>query len=629
MTGKIYATDWGGSSHGEVNLLEGGRNYGWPHVFGKCDGDPIESELQFCSDSNVVEPIIDWYEGSILSARPSDLDLYHGEKFPEWEGSLLVTTLLDGLHQLRLDATGENVLEDNVYLSPRVFPDMPGQLRSLCVSPEGRIFIGTGNQGEDYREGDNRIIEVVSVGSEDTVVRTPLVTRNVVTGLRIPWEILWGRDNRIWLTEREGNVKRVDPETGEVRLLLRIPGVLERMNNGLLGMALHPNFVDSPYVYLVYSYQHPEVAHRILQRLVRYEYHCTTDTLLNPMVLIDSIEASAEHMGSRVVITPDRHILITTGDADGLWDPQGLDNLSGKVLRINIDGTIPQDNPWIDQPWPAGLVWSRGHRNPQGMVLLPDGRLYASEHGPWTDDEVNRIRGGADYGWPSVEGYCNLPYEIEYCSEHDIAEPAITWTPTIAPCGLDYYDHDAIPEWKGGVLMGTLKHKRLLFMRFDDDGERVTGTEEYFPLEYGRIRDLCIAPDGRVFLATSNHDRLGVPAPEDDRIIEIRSANGHPPLPSTERFCDPLIGRVADGKVLHSHKSFVPHPVVTRARMELGLTLGAGTIRIIDAAGAVVRREAFAGGSFYLFDRKTLPSGVYLVEIADDDRVVRGRVVVR
>lgn len=629
LWGTVYATDWGGTSHGEVNILEGGRNYGWPYVFGKCDGDPIDSEGEFCADSNVVEPIIDWYSGSILSARPTDIEPYHGEQFPEWEGSLIVTTLLDGLHQLRLDDEGKNVLEDNVYISPRVFSDMPGQLRSLCISPEGRVFIGTGNLGEDQKSGDNRVVEILEISQRDSLEETPLVTRNVVTGLRLPWEILWGFDNYIWCTERGGNVRRINPETGDVHLLLNIPDVLELFNNGLLGMALHPNFCDTSQVFLVYSYQHPEVSHRILQRLVRYTYDPLRDTLVDPLVLIDSIEASPEHMGSRVLITPDRHILITTGDADGANDPQGVDNLNGKVLRIGIDGAIPPDNPWADQPWPASLVWSRGHRNPQGLTLTPDGKLYASEHGPWTDDEVNLIRSGADYGWPSVEGYCDLPQEIAYCQDHSITEPIIAWTPTIAPCGLEYYKHDAIPEWKNSLLLATLKNKRLMNLHLNARGDKVVSVHEYFSQEFGRLRDVCVAPDGRVFLATSNHDRLGEPTDDDDRIIEIRSAKGHPSLPQPGALCDRPPASVDSAPQFSIGELVIPHPIIESGEVKLGSVLGKGKVRVISAAGKVVREEEFNGGSSLRFVKGLLSPGLYIIEVVDNKQVVRSQVIVR
>jgi glucose/arabinose dehydrogenase len=180
---------------------------------------------------------------------------------------------------------------------------------------------------------------------------------------------------------------------------------------------------------------------------------------------------------------------------------------NGKILRINFDGTVPADNPIAGNP-----LWSYGHRNAQGLVFVGDS-LFSSEHGPDTDDEVNMIHKGANYGWPNVKGDCDANEE-EFCAAHNVIEPLMAWTPTIAPSGMAYYLKDEIPQWKNSLLLCTLKHERLIQLKLDDQEAAVVSTKDYFVGEFGRLRDACISPDGKVYLCTSNGDGA-------DKIIEI------------------------------------------------------------------------------------------------------------
>ncbi|GAI30312.1 unnamed protein product, partial [marine sediment metagenome] len=175
----------------------------------------------------------------------------------------------------------------------------------------------------------------------------------------------------------------------------------------------------------------------LTERLVRYTYD--TDTLVNEMILLDGIPAGYYHIGSRVIILPDRTILMSTGDVGSASYALDTNRLHGKFLRLNLDGSVPYDNPI-----PGSYVWSLGHRNAQGLVRAPNGIIYSSEHGPANDDEVNIIEKERNYGWPEVQGFCDLPDEQTYCTANNVMEPIAAWTPTLAVCGLDYYDHDTI-----------------------------------------------------------------------------------------------------------------------------------------------------------------------------------------
>lgn len=327
----------------------------------------------------------------------------------------------------------------------------------------------------------------------------------IVQGLSHPWEILWGPDNFIWMTERGGRVSRVNPGTGALTPLLTISEVVSNGEGGLLGMALHPNFNTTPQVFVVYNYN-ATAGYR--EKVVRYNYNGTT--LTSPVTLIENIAAASIHNGSRLLIVNDK-LFITTGDANNQSLPQTASSSSGKVLRLNLDGSIPADNPVPGNPY-----WSLGHRNPQGLVYA-NNRLYSSEHGPSNDDEINIIEKGRNYGWPNVHGPCDASGELNFCNTNNVAVPIAAWTPTIATAGLDYYNSDLIPQWKNSLLLVTLKNARLYQMKLDNNFTTVTSTNEYFTNKYGRMRDLCISPGGKVYISTSNGT--------NDRIIEIRSNN--------------------------------------------------------------------------------------------------------
>lgn len=346
-----------------------------------------------------------------------------------------------------------------------------------------------------------------------------LVTRDVITNLDTPWEVLWGPDDMIWFTERPGRVSRMDPETGQRKVILTLTDVYEQSESGLLGMVHHPSFPDSPYVFLVYNYRE---ATAIKERVVRYTWG--SDTLTNRMLLIEDLAGSGNHNGSRLVIGADGKLLVTTGDATVQSQAQDHTSLNGKILRMNLDGSIPPDNPWANAPGRSGYLYTTGHRNPQGLHLASNGILYSSEHGPNNDDEINIITPGRNYGWPTVQGFCDQPAEQTFCNDSNVVEPIFAWTPTIATAGLEYYDNPAIPEWRNSLLLVTLKEQDLRQLKLSSDGRQIVSETIFFNNRWGRLRDLCVSPDGRVFIGVSERDGRGSPVTGDDRIVEIRSA---------------------------------------------------------------------------------------------------------
>lgn len=335
----------------------------------------------------------------------------------------------------------------------------------------------------------NREDKIAVISNGGVAIKDSVLVQN----LSHVWEITWGPDNFIWMTERGGRVSRVNPVTGAVIPLLTIPGVVSNGEGGLLGMALHPDFSTTPQVFIAYDYNNGTGYHG---KIVRYIYNGTT--LINPVILLDNIAASSIHNGCRLLIS-NQKLFITTGDASRSDTyPQNTSALNGKILRINLDGSIPQDNPF-----PGNPAWSYGHRNPQGLVVA-NNIMYSSEHGPTNDDEINIIEKGRNYGWPEVEGYCNTSNEAIFCNAHNVKEPIRAWTPTIAPCGLDFYDKNEIPQWKNSLLLVALKNARLYQMKLDAAHTAITETNEYLANKYGRLRDLCISPSGKVYIGSSN-----------------------------------------------------------------------------------------------------------------------------
>ena len=340
-------------------------------------------------------------------------------------------------------------------------------------------------------------------GSGDQEIQNPVGLKATIlsSGLAFPWEIVYGPDQQIWFTQRGGKISKLNLETKTVTLLFTVPDVTSVGEGGLLGMVLHPAFQANPYVYIVYDYMQNSV---YKEKVVRYTY--SGSTLTSPLTLIDQIPANSNHNGSRLMISSDLKLYITTGDAGTAANAQNLNSVSGKILRLNLDGTIPSDNPY-----PGNPVWSFGHRNPQGLVQV-NNVLYESEHGPDNDDEVNLIQKGRNYGWPNVEGLCDKTAEATFCAANNIVEPLAIWTPTIAPSGMTYYGSDYIPQWKNSLLMVSLKGTKLMQLELDGSG-LVKSKNEFYVNAFGRLRAICQSPEGKIYMATSNGS--------DDKIIEI------------------------------------------------------------------------------------------------------------
>lgn len=348
-------------------------------------------------------------------------------------------------------------------------------------------------------------------GGSDSVL-----TETVAKGFDTIWELAWGSDNTIWVTERPGIISRVNPTTGAKTPIGQI-NVAESGESGLLGMAFHPDFPQQPFIYLMHTYRASSGG--LLNRLVRMRYDGTS--LGTPETLLENIPGELNHDGARIAVGPDRLLYVSTGDASREPLAQDRNSLAGKVLRLTLDGGAAPGNPF------GNRTYSYGHRNPQGLVFdKARGFLYLTEHGPSDNDEVNRIEMGRNYGWPTVRGKCDGDAgsgEIPFCQANNVVEPLANWSPTIAPSGADLYTSSAIRGWQGSLLFTSLKGNALYRLTLSADGRQVVAQERLFHNTFGRLRDVLVAPDGAVYLGTSNRDGRGSPTADDDRIIRIRA----------------------------------------------------------------------------------------------------------
>jgi glucose/arabinose dehydrogenase len=336
----------------------------------------------------------------------------------------------------------------------------------------------------------------------------------VVGGLQVPWSIVWDPDGRMIFTERPGRVRVV--ENGKLRPepIFTVPDVEPSGESGLMSVALHPQFASNHLIYLSYAYAGDGKRVRVAR------YRETPTGFVENKVIIENIPAAPNHAGCRLRFGPDGKLYITTGDATQRDLAQKLDSLAGKTLRLNDDGTVPPDNPFVGQQNVRPEIWSYGHRNSQGLDWQPGTNLmFQTEHGPsgfdgpGGGDEVNIVEKGKNYGWPLIH---------HQMTRAGLESPLLEYTPAVAPASGMFYRGSAFPQFKGNFFFGCLRGERIIRVRLD--GRRVISQENLLVGKYGRIRDVAEGPDGFLYFSTSNRDGRGSPADDDDRIIRLTPA---------------------------------------------------------------------------------------------------------
>jgi glucose/arabinose dehydrogenase len=284
--------------------------------------------------------------------------------------------------------------------------------------------------------------------------------------------------------------------------LAGVPKVFAEGQGGLLDVAIDPNFGDNGFVYLSYAEPGEGGAATAVAR-----GKLTDRGLADVKVIFRQIPSvnNGLHFGSRLVFSPDGKLFITLGERFQFDPAQDLSNTLGKIVRINPDGSVPQDNPFLGQKDAQPEIWSYGHRNVQGAAIHPEtGQLWETEFGAFGGDELNIPKAGSNYGWPVVSWgrHYNGKAIPEPSTHPEFADAIYHWTPVISPSGIAFYTADAIPAWKGNLLIAGLSSQAIV--RLTLDGEKVTA-EERIPMD-ARIRDVAEAPDGSVYALTDASD---------------------------------------------------------------------------------------------------------------------------
>jgi len=340
-------------------------------------------------------------------------------------------------------------------------------------------------------------------------VAPTLSVESVVRDLATIWAIDFAPDGRIFLTERSGRIRTVRDGVLDPQPWITLE-VAETGESGLMGFALDRDFATNGYLYATYTYT--AAGGGLQNRLVRLREDRATERGTLDTVLLDDVRGGRVHDGGRVKIGPDGKLYWTMGDSGSQDLAQSLDTFNGKILRLNLDGSVPDDNPL-----PGSPVHSYGHRNPQGLAWQPGtGLLFATEHGPSGQqsccDEVNLIMPGLNYGWPRVFGDQLADGTIPPLL-HSGTGSSTTW----AAGGAAFVTNG---PWAGSMVFVGLRGEALYRITLDQQSG-VTGIEEHVKGQYGRLRDVVEGPDGALYLGTSNKDGRGRPNAGDDRLLKL------------------------------------------------------------------------------------------------------------
>ena len=342
----------------------------------------------------------------------------------------------------------------------------------------------------------------------------------VASGLEDPWSLAFLPGGDLLITEKPGRLRLV--RDGELRdeAVPGTPVVWYRGQGGLLEVALHPEFEENQIIYLTYSKPN-EAGDEATTALARGRLVGDEIVDLKDIFIADAWSGAGPHFGSKLAFDSDGYLFMTVGDrgANAFWEPrsdhpaQRLDNHKGKTLRLNDDGSVPEDNPFVGQDGALPEIWSYGHRNAQGLVYdAENDRLWLTEHGPQGGDELNLVEKGRNYGWPVIGygvQYGGQPIH-EATHREGMEQPVQYWTPSIATSGLALYQGDVFPEWQGNLLAGGLAGRQVARLPVvEANGGLQIGIMERPPLLSGwaRIRDVRVSPAGYIYLVID--DRRG------------------------------------------------------------------------------------------------------------------------
>ena len=329
----------------------------------------------------------------------------------------------------------------------------------------------------------------------------------VVEKLQYPWAMDFLPGSEALVTEKPGRLQKVNLETGKKTEIQNLPEVHAVGQGGLLDVMVHPDFKQNQKIFLTFSAPKNASGDATTTLIsARLEGQQLSDQKI--LFQADPALPGGHHFGSRVRMAQDGMLYFSVGERGRMKEAQDPQNHLGTVIRLQENGKVPQDNPFLKNRKGRAEIFSYGHRNPQGMALHPKtGKIWVHEHGPQGGDEINILKAGANYGWPKTtygEQYGGGKIGIGPKST-GIEEPLLHWTPSIAPSGMDFYQGDIFPNWNGDLLVGSLKFRMLVLV--DLEGSLVQGQEVIFQDRIGRVRDVRVSPEGKVYLL--NDEYLG------------------------------------------------------------------------------------------------------------------------
>lgn len=325
------------------------------------------------------------------------------------------------------------------------------------------------------------------------------------TGLDSPWGMAFLPDGRMLVTEKVGTLRIIDTDGTVSEPIAGVPEVCVCGQGGLLDVQLHPDYESNGWIYLAYSAKRLDRDDKPISWTAIMRARLDGMKLVNQESIyqapVENYTSRPHHFGSRIVFDEDQYLYFSIGDRGVMEQAQLLSHPNGKIHRLHDDGRIPEDNPFYNVLHAVPSIWSFGHRNPQGMGVHPgDGTIWNVEHGPKGGDELNFVQKGRNYGWPVITYGINYNDEIisDITEKEGMEQPSHYWVPSIATCGMEFYDGDVFPDWKNNIFVASLKFGEI--HRLVVDGSATT-LEETFHTTGGRPRDIETGPDGYLYIA--------------------------------------------------------------------------------------------------------------------------------
>jgi aldose sugar dehydrogenase len=348
------------------------------------------------------------------------------------------------------------------------------------------------------------------------VVKTGYKVTEIAKGLDHPWSMAFLPDGSMLVTERQGRLRLIKGGTLQSQPIAGVPAVHTGSQAGLFDIVLHPNFAQNHMVYLTYA-AGTSAANGTQVARARFD----GDRLQDLQVIFKAVplKDTDNHYGGRMAFLPDGTFVLTIGEGfEYREQAQNLASDLGKIVRLNEDGSVPPDNPFVGQAGVRPEIYTWGHRNEQGLIYdAQSGLLYETEHGPRGGDELNIIVAHKNYGWPVITYGMDYSgaYVSPYTQRPGLEQPVIYWTPSIAPSGLAMYRGEKFPAWKGDLFVGALAFKHLRRVHLDERGD-VMNQEELLNDLHWRIRDVRAAPDGYLYVSTDE---------DDGRVLRLEPVN--------------------------------------------------------------------------------------------------------